>query len=356
MRIARIAYAATALGFVLAFFRVHQLAAFNFPVPWLDESDILWRSIAFAKTGSLTYAPQLFFQPHYNRVPGYMFFVGVLFSLWECSLYVARLASCGLVITSFLMLARMTARYRFPLLSLVILGAFLLSKMFVVTGNIGRMEPLLLCVACLGFMLLQRGHDLPALAVTLMGPLIHPNGLYFVIAVGLYLFVTRIVRVEGRRLSRAEAAVLLVAVAVWCAYGMYVGLHWQATYTNMKSQWGIKLSRDIRGHLLTTSNVEVMLAALACGAYSWRKHLAVGFLLALAIPAWLLYGVGQEMWYQVFNHLFYALFSIVGVEVLVALIDQLPIAIVARLRYAVASVLTAGFLLWNYQGGGWSIR
>src|SRR5262249_23000662 len=218
-------YGSCVLFFVIQYVRVHQLAAYNFPVPWPDESDILWRAIAFAKHGTL-HPPQLFFGPHYNRVPGYMLFMGALFYLAGCSLHFARLVSCALVVASFLLLAWMTARCRFPLLSLVILGVFLLSKPFVVTGNIGRMEPLLLFVACFGFVLLQHRYDLAAFAVILMGPLIHPNGMYFVVACGLYLLVVRLARAEGRRLSRREAGFLLLAVAVWCAYSLYVGLHW----------------------------------------------------------------------------------------------------------------------------------
>jgi hypothetical protein len=336
--------------FVLEYLRVHQLAGYEFPVPWIDESDILWRSIAFAKTGSF-YAPQLAPFQLYNRVPGYLLFMGVLFKLWGFSLHFARQVSCALVTASFLVLACMTARYRFRILSALVLGAFLLSPVFVVTGNIGRMEALLLFVVCLGFLLLQRRRDGEALAVLLLAPLIHPNGVYFPIPAIVYVLAARRLAGQERHVTWSGTAALLVTVGLCCSYAIYVAAHWQVHRVHMGNAFQTKIERNIVGHLFTKDNVVLMLAALCCGVYSLKKRLDAGLLLLLAIPAWLVYGVGIEMWYQVFSVLFYALFSIVAVQVIVHLFDQIPVAIPPPVRYVVATALTALFIAWNYQAG-----
>ena len=93
-------YGGCLLFFVIAYLHAHQLAFYNFPVPWIDESDILWRAIALAETGSL-YMPQISPVQVYNRVPGYLLVMGALFKLWGFSLPFARHVSCAFVTAAF---------------------------------------------------------------------------------------------------------------------------------------------------------------------------------------------------------------------------------------------------------------
>jgi hypothetical protein len=348
--LSNLAYAGCLLFFVVAYLRVHQLAAYTFPVPWEDESQYLWMAINFARTGSL-HAPEVTNRPLFMMPPGHMMFIGSLFKVFGVSLGFARLISALLVTGSFLLLARMTARYGLRMFSLLFLGVFFLSPPFVVAGNIGRMEALLLFVVCLGMFLLQRRMDYKALAILLLTPLIHPNGTYFLTSAAVYLLVTRRLRFSTHGVTRSDAALLLLSVAVWCAYAFYVGNHWALYRQDMAYQFGVKLGRNLRAQLFRPSNVPAILAVLLCALYAvWAKLDAV-FLLALGIPAWLAYGIGHEMWYHVFDYLLYPILSILVVHVICHATGRISGFMRGPGRYVVATVTTAGLIVWNYHAG-----
>lgn len=349
-------YAGCLVFFIIEYLRVHQFAAYTFPVPWPDESQFLWPAIAFAKTGSL-YAPQIdASRTLFNHPFGYMIFIGSLFKIFGCSLNFARAVSLLLVTASFVLLARMTANYPFRMVSLLLIGLFLLSKLFVVVGNISRMEPLLLFAACLGFSLLQRRKGWRGLAVLSASPLIHPNGVYFLASGTAYWFVAERFRFRDQRLRKGDAAWLLAGVALWSAYAIYAGTHWQDFQQDMRFEFSHKFGRDIYGQLVTASNGLLMLVSLLCCSYGVKRKLSVVFLLALGLPAWLAFGVGHEMWYQMFSYVFYALFSIVvchvGCDVAARIGHRIGIPIARPIQCAVTIVIIALTLVaWNYREG-----
>ena len=93
-------YAACLFFFIAQYFRIHHLASFTFPVPWVDESQYPWQAIHLARGGSLQ-APEVTSRPLFVMPPLYMVFIGAAFKVFGVSLGLARFVAALLVAASF---------------------------------------------------------------------------------------------------------------------------------------------------------------------------------------------------------------------------------------------------------------
>jgi 4-amino-4-deoxy-L-arabinose transferase-like glycosyltransferase len=337
------------LLFVMGYVLVHRRASFSLPVPWPDESLFLWQSVSIQQSNTLV-APQL--DPDHAILwmpPAYTILTGLLFKVTGFSLALARTCSLLLMVATFVVLVLLTRRYGHPVLSLLFCGLFLLSSHAVVAGNVARMEPLLLFVVCLGFLLMQRGEDWKGLALLMSAPLIHLNGLYF-LAGGVALFLLS-GRFKLRKLTRTDAAILVLVAVVWLAYAISVGLHWKEFVHGMSFQFARKAERGLLKAFLTEQNMLFWLVMALCLAYSLKEKLDAAFLLALGAPAALVSKVGQEMWYYIFDSVAFLCLCIV----VLAVASDLAAKMTSRsrpIRQAIVPVTTVLLLGW-LRAGDW---
>jgi hypothetical protein len=342
--------------FILLYAHVHNHASFSFPIPWTDDEAIfLWQSIAFQETNSF-FAPQLNPDRQVFMYPsGYMIVSGTIFKVFGFSLAFARTLSFIYIVAAFILLVCMTRKYGFYLPSLLLCGFFLFSKQFVVTGNIARVEALLLLVVVAGFFLLQIERDYKALALLSVSPLLHPNGCYFFAAAVIYFFLCGRFRVRGWNLSNSDKIFIGISLLSWFAYAVYVGYHWQDFLHDMSFMFGRKVHRfsslELLLSQLSEKNITLSLLALLCLGYSLKENVEAIFLLALGVPAWVVNRVGQEMWYDVFDALFYLLLSIVLLHVARHLSARIGIWKSKAMQHGILAIFTLWVLLWNYRIG-----
>jgi hypothetical protein len=339
------------LAFIAIYLIVHFPAAYTFPVPWPDESVFLWQAISVREANSLL-APQLNPErPILWMPPGYMLLAGLTFKVFGFSFDLARLLSLLFVVATFVVLGLMASRYRHATLAALFCGLGLLSRQFIAAGNVARMEALLLLVVCGGFLLLQRNQFYKGLALLGLSPLVHPNGFYFLVAAIAYLLLSGRFGPRRPALRRADAAIVLVAIALWLAYALYAGRHWPDFVHDISYQLGRKGTRDVLTALFTENNLFFLLLFFFALVYGLKEKLGAVFFLWLAGPAWLVNKIGREMWYQVFDVLAYVLLSIVLLHVILHLADSLTRPRSKPVRYAVGAGALALLILLGLASG-----
>jgi len=340
--------AALVLLFGAVYVFVHHKASYTFPVPWPDESGFLWQSIAVQENNSLL-IPQMNPERHLLRIPpGYMIVTGIVFKVFGFSFSLARTLSLLCILASFLLLAMIVGRYDTPVVSLILCGLFLLSRDFVIAGNVARMEALTLLLLCGGFLLFQLEKDYKALALMALTPLIHPGGLFFLSAAGLYFLLGA--RFRKVRWCRSDLGLLAGVALLWLAYGLYIGWHWEAFKHDMAWNFG-------KGHqktpwqtlvaLFKPRNFRILLLVALSGAYGLKERLPSTLLLMLAFPGWLLNKVRSDMWYSVFETLFFLLLAVFLIHVAVDLVGGAS-GRRARWRRVSTIVVTVLVLLLGY--------
>ncbi len=300
-----------ALAFALAQIAVHARAGFSFPPPWIDEAQFLWQAKAVADTGTLL-APQLDpVRPILWMPPGWFWLTGAAFKLAGFDFALARALSLGCLLAAFALLAGLLWGLPNPRASLLLAGAFFLGRTFVATGNVARMEAMLLLGVLGGFALLRSGRIWPGLALLAATPLVHPNGAWFLAAGAAWVWLWARRR---QRLARPGAlgvvAVLCVTLA-WLAFAALAAAHPEAFAQGFAYQLARKAGAA-RLELLGDGRL-LALAALLLLAHRLRREVPDAVLLAcLAVPALLAHGIGQEYWYEVFEELFYLLLSLLA--------------------------------------------
>lgn len=293
----RNAYWSCAFGFACVYGVLHLAAGFSLPVPWPDESAFLWQAISFAHTGTL-FAPELNVGREVMWMPpGYMITLGVLFKIFGVSFELARAVSMGCVIGAFALIAAGLRRYPYSFITLILLGVVLLSAPLVVAGNTARMDAMLLLAAALSFYLFERRHNAWAASVAILSPLIHPNGVYLVVA------AAGILAMHGRWRSVTSATRSWIpvagALAVWILYLVHVGSNWSAFRSDMTFQLLVKQSNALP--FFSIRNLAFVAACAVAVVYGWRRHRTH------ALPVWFgaallcVYGIGTDAWYECFN-------------------------------------------------------
>lgn len=349
---ANLVYACLALVFCAAYVFVHNRASFAFPIPWSDESGFLWPAISFQRNWSLL-APQLNpYRPILWMPPGYAVFAGSIFKVFGFSYSLARNLSMACMIFAFFMLAWTTRRYRFSLVSLVVLGVYFLDEQFVVAGNVARMEALLLLVVTAGFLLLQnQRHTYKGLALVALSPLIHPNGLYFVLSAVAYCLLDGRFRRRNSHLTRLDAIFILSTLAAWLIYSVHISQHWHYFLNDIAVQFQRKGDRNILQTLFVNDNIRSAILMLLCLVYSVKRKSPTTLLLALALPAWVVNKIGLEMWYQVFDSLAYVLLVLCLLQIAYDLLDAVGFFRNAWGRHVIPVVLLLSIPLFKLDFG-----
>lgn len=357
------AYWGILLAFFAAYLAVHRLAGWTFPLPWPDEGTFLWQALALARDGTLL-APEVNPERHVMWMPpGYMVLSGLIFKLTGFSFAWARLLSALYLLGAVAAVAAMFRRGSGSLLHPVLCGAFLLSRDFVVMGNLARTETLLLLVACSGFLCLQRGRLTLGLALVSLAPLVHPNGLFFCagaagFAAAAWWQTSRQTPGQARLLAPpgADLAVACAAAACWVAYLAYAALHWEGVVSDMgfaltwKTEPGVGEAAFWLRQVAPGALVRWLILAGTL-AYGVRHGLEVGALLALAFSLQLL-GLTTTSWmYGIHTGLLHLVLTVVCLDTLADALLRTPVRALPRLATAALTVLAlaVNYLLGNIE-------
>lgn len=326
------AWESAAFGAVLvvalaAYLQVHALAGLTFPIPWADEGTFLWQAIAVQERGTL-FAPELNPDRHVMWMPpAYPILMGLAFDLTGFSLSGARWLSAVFVLGALLCLAGVARRLRHPVPLVALCGAVFLGRHFVLTGNIARMEALLVLAFAGAAAFLVRGRRFRALAVLALSALVHPNGLYPAAAVAAWAGIGAL-RPSRRVLpSRGDWVWLGCAAAAWLAYLVYVGLHWDAFLHDMAFQlsWkgeGSPLAPAFWSRLLEPPALAIGLLLALALAWGARIGAPSVRLLLLAVPIHLLPIGPHEWYYQALRGLLFLLVCMVLVDLAGRTLDR----------------------------------
>jgi len=289
----------------------HLKASWNFSIPWPDESWFLWPSISFAE-GNTLFSPEL--NPARTIMwmpPGYMVIMGSLFKVFGFSFALARWVSFYCMVGVFVLVASWIKKTGLGIYGLLILSAFYLNRYFIYAGNIARMEALLLLVVIAGYYLLYLGKTWPGLALLGCAPLIHPNGMYFLVAslLGWRLEmglndILRYVKAHWK-----QAFLLLIPVALWILYRLYILQHLEAFHEDMLFQLSRKCQRNIQ--YLSFPNLIYFIIVFACLSFLIKFQLKGALMLSLGAAGKIACLVGQEICYQVYDSLFFLALSLV---------------------------------------------
>jgi hypothetical protein len=340
-------YGVAVLLLLATYFVHHSTFGLHFPTPWPDEGSFLWQAIAVQEHDTL-FAPQL--NPERTVMwmpPAYMVLQGLIFKLTGFSLQWARDLSALYLCAAFALLALLLRRLPLRFGHLVLVAVFLHSPAVLLAGNTARMESLVLLIGLAGFLVVLRGALLPGLAILALGPLAHPNGLFFGLA-GVIAAAPAAWR-EPRRLKPSWAGlVVVVLVAIcWVAYALHVAAVWDAFVSDIGKQLYMKSRIDavtggplrrLLSPSLLVSNL-LLLGALVV-VHTRRIQTPIRPLFALAIPLQLLVCLSQGWMYDLYAAVGALLISVITVEVLTHALTRSSRLQGPRARAIVAAVVT----------------
>lgn len=321
---------------------VHDAAGMTLPAPWGDEAFFVWQARAFERWNSFV-APEIDGTRTVLILPFvYQTVLGTAFKLFGYSLDLARDISLLFTIAGFILMALVAKGRPAPIAALVLIGAFMLNGHFIAMANNARMEAVLFAVVCGALLLTQAGRVWIALAVLSVSPMIHPNGVLFLIPAMIYAVFS--CKVHRTKPSRTALVILGASFLVWLANGLYA------------ISQPDSLMRDIAYRFAETSGTSSgwsqfggwhgfgLLLIVATGVVgAWRKA-RIGHFIVFAIGSWLMYRVRVEQWYEVFGNFAYLLLSLAILELTAQHLPSLKTRFGAPPRWAMASGVAIALL------------
>jgi hypothetical protein len=309
-----------ALLTLLLSYLVHlRILGLQYPVPWPDEGSFLWPAIA-VQEGNTLFAPELNpDRPVMWMPPGYMVVQGLIFKTTGFSLEWARELSALYMCAAVAMLAAFLAESPARWLHLGLAAIFLHSPILLLAGNLARMEPLVLMVVTGSLLLIRHDYAWPGLALALLAPLIHPNGVYFALGAVAY-FAIRIWRKPAAERHWVWGLLWLSgAVLLWMIYGTYVLQNWDTFVSDMTFQitWKRFMNAVTGGTWVRALRVENALPALLTALlviHAAYRGSALTPLFAFVVPARVLALTALGWSYDVYTALEYFLICCLGVD------------------------------------------
>lgn len=292
---------------------VHEMAGDTLPLPWDDEVSFFWPAVHWAQDNSLL-APEL--NPDREVMwmpPGMMVALGTLFKVLPVRLGVARYASWSMLTLGYLCCMCWAVCLKRGLACAVLLSAFLLNGTFTAAGNVVRMDAWVWGMGAMGFMLLQSGrmgrwHRL-GWTVLWLAPLVHPNGLYFLMAAAMAVVGCKIAAKWGKSDGAVDSSngnwgkvipwALLVAMA-WAAYGVYAVRHEADWLTDMAFQFARKGGRAPWEGLCAWPTWGCLVLYAAFGLHALFRYPRNLWLVGWGGANLMVYVIGGEMWYEIF--------------------------------------------------------
>ncbi|MDP9123115.1 MAG: hypothetical protein M3N82_00680 [Pseudomonadota bacterium] len=295
------AYLPAAVAIMAVAVIVHFLSGLRFPVPWVDESYFLLQSLSFARDNSLL-APELVpDRPLMWMQPGYMVILGGFFKLGAFSLQHAREVSLAFYCVAIALFCKVAWGSQ-PSWRIVFIALVFLVPSSLVVSNVARMEAMILALGLGVLAATLANRFVLAVALVLLGALIHPNGVYFGLPMVFAMTLRRREFMEQvRRTVALDWAVLILAVVSVALYGAYIVQNLDGFRIDMAFQFTRKLERVPFYHNVKALVLLILALAVTVG-FLWRKSQSQAIVAAFAAAMILIAVNGQEMWYQVFRN------------------------------------------------------
>ena len=343
----------------VAFIWVHYQAGLTFPVPWPDESCFLWQSISVAEQHQLfseTINPNrsIFWMP-----PLQIIVYGLIFKLTGTSLEAARHISMFFTLGAFYCLVAICRRFAVGLYSVLFCAVFLLGADFIVTGNSARMDPMLMFTVCLGFLLLFRRRWASALAIMLIGPLIHPNGVYFLVGALAYCLFSEEVKQWRSTFDLTARILLAISILCWLTYISYIVVNWADFVSDMIPQFQRKAGRGLVASVFNYRNLLIALSFWWFMRLRKKLELESVTVLYFAFTAWIVFKMGHERWYSVFGDIFGLLYSLLVLDVFHRLLrksGRFSEKLINRLLLPSAALLILLYGVWQGRLTGYTLH
>jgi hypothetical protein len=302
--------------FVAVAIHTHAVASLTLPAPSNDEAFFVWQSHAFARSNSFV-APELDPSRPILLLPFvYQGAVGIAFKALGTSIEMARHVSMFFFLIAFACLAIMVRRHAAPLVALALVMAVLMNVKFVMMANSVRMEPLLLAALCLALLLAQRERIWLALAVLSVTPMIHPNGVLYLVPVTVYAVLSGALRREAP--GRVAVVVFIVSGLVWAAHGIYVLRYWDGFVYDSALRFGemaVGTGKEGMARIRSWRYLGLGFAAVVLGVIGAKCGARTQYLLLFALGAWLHSHLRFEEPYFAFSDLSFLLLSLAVLQI-----------------------------------------
>jgi hypothetical protein len=222
----------------------HLRAGFALPIPWGDEALFVWQAISIKDHWSLVSENLIPFRPMMLQPPGYPVLMGIIFKFTGFSFELVRMFSLvfALLAGGFLLCSIQNRFLQFA--ALLLLFRFHLDSAVILSSNVARMETLILLVA-LGSLYIALKYDiLTGLALSFLGPLMHPNGAYFALG---FVFIAIYLIYQNRstfNISRLAIGACAFVSVCYILYGIHIYLNYDSFLGDMSYQFRIKLRNE----------------------------------------------------------------------------------------------------------------
>jgi len=174
------------------------------------------------------------------------------------------------------------------------------------------MEAFFFGVVCIALLLWYRKKTWQAVAILAATPMIHPNGMFFllpVVVLGVWSGDLR-----RTRPNRSAVALFVVAAIAWLANGLYALTYWQG----FMHETGLRLGETSARHggwaQFGGGHAVGLAMIVATAVVAARRRSDLVALPVFALGAWLCARVRVEQWYGVFEDFAYLLVAIALIE------------------------------------------
>lgn len=299
---------------------LHVWAGKTLPEPVGDEVAFYYPALEFCKTQTLATKHLTNGRPLHWMPPGYPTTLGAWFCLVGPGYASARWLSFAFAVCAFGISISLFRVLKLAPVAFVLLAFAFCSRHAVIMGNFVRMEALLLTLLLLAAHLLWKGRRVAALALVLLSLLIHPNGLYWLLAFPFLAWLAAKRTQASPKPVQWETYLLIATTAALTGYGIYVLTVWPDFWHDWQHQFktrniwlGLQLLLFRPDQLAfgvlslaTVVMVERLKPTLAVQTTSNQPGYSAlqadyRYLLGVAFVFWLMRILGQGWAYGIFN-------------------------------------------------------
>jgi hypothetical protein len=274
--------------------------AFEFPLPWPDESAFVSQAFALERTGSLAvYALNpdrtIMWMP-----PGYMVLLAVIFKLFGYSFGLARWVSSILFIAAYgctlIVINRLLTGWKLAIVAIFSVSVFL-TPFTIVDANVARMESLYTFLFLAALLVSMRGMPAIGACIVVATAVVHFNAVYFTIpfvVFGLFCLFRR----QPIALRRRDLVAMALSALIIGSYGIFCFENLSGFQADMQYQFQLKASHPFRGDAADIA-LMILLLIVPLVQITLRRAFTPAVFVSLFGAAFFFMALyGQEMWYR----------------------------------------------------------
>jgi hypothetical protein len=291
--------AALMVGTLILMAVAHRAAALTLPVPWNDESWILWKALAWAETGSL-FSERLNPERLLITFPVFETLLGLVFRVIPFSLENGRWISWLFLAASYPGWWLLVRRLGSPWLPMALISLVYLNATFTVAGNIARPEALLLATAVWSMALLGSGQVWVGGCLAAAGVMVHPAGVLFAAAWGAAWLLGTVPRwPKPGRCTWLILGLTALLAALWLGHLWAHPIAFRLDYGRAA---GESLGGTLLDRLFSPGRGPYLIlyaGLLVLSAWRWRAALPMVLLGMTGLAVMVL---RAQMWYELYVH------------------------------------------------------